>query len=492
MITLRPYQSDLLERAREALRRFMRILVVSPTGSGKTALLVYMMWMALQKGKRSMFIVHQNELLEQTSRALWAQGLEHGFIASGKPASSLPVNVASLQTLRNRLDAVEAPDLIIFDEAHRAAAGSYEMVANAFPNARIIGLTATPQRTDGKGLGAMFDHIVEGLTIRELIDMGFLCDYEIFAPPSLVDTSNIKRTMGDFNKSQLDDAVNKPKITGDAVSHYKALTAGKRCVVMCINIKHANNVCQQYQDAGIPAAVIEGTMSDKERGTILEQFASGEILVVCNVQLLVEGVDIPAIEVVQWLRPTQSLIVFMQGNGRGLRPHVGKDKLIILDHVQNVQRHGLPCDMREWSLDGEQKKKRKKKDEVETLSVRTCKECFAVYSISASHCPSCGAVTVKSYREIEVEQGQLEAVNMDMLRRQRKQEQRQARTLKELVRLGVEQGMKNPAGWAAHRFCVRKYSKPTSADFHEAGKYLQEIRNERRNSVTESHSYAPL
>ena len=304
---------------RGALQRHKRVLLQAPTGAGKTALTVYMMGRAAEQGKRSVFLVHQNELLSQTSRALWAQKLEHGMIAAGRSRSRQPAQVASVQTLVRRLDQYEMPDLIIIDECHRSASASYQAILEHWPGVRVVGLTATPQRTDGKGLDDTYQTIVLGPSIRELMDAGYLCDYEIFAPPNTLDLSAVKTRMGDYDKGELEATLDKPTITGDAVATYRKHASGKRCVVMCVSIKHAEHVRDSYLAAGVPAEMIEGSMTNKEREEVLNRMRTGETLVIAQVQLLIEGVDIPSIEVVQWLRPTQSLIVWMQGNGRGLR-----------------------------------------------------------------------------------------------------------------------------------------------------------------------------
>jgi len=165
-------------------------------------------------GKTSVFCVHQNELLTQTSRALWTQKLEHGQIASGRTRSYLPAQVASVQTWVRRMDQYSEPDLIIIDECHRSAASTYQKILEQYPNARVIGLTATPQRTDGKGLDGTYTELVQGPTIRQLIDAGYLCDYEIFAPPSSLDLSEVKTKMGDYDKKQLEHEVDKPQLPG--------------------------------------------------------------------------------------------------------------------------------------------------------------------------------------------------------------------------------------------------------------------------------------
>ena len=466
-LVLRPYQEQVIDDTRQALKQHNSVLMQGPTGMGKTAITVYMMGRAAAQNKRAYFLVHQNELLSQTSRALWRQQLEHGVIASGKARSTLPAQVASVQTLVRRMDQYKEPDLLIIDEAHRAAAKTYQTIIDYWPNARVIGLTATPQRTDGKPLDVMFDTLVLGPSIRQLMDDGYLCDYEIYAPPIGIDVSTVKRKMGDFDSKELEAVIDKKSITGDAVAHYKTHASGKRCVVMCVSIKHAQHVAEQYLAAGVPAGVIEGTMTGPQRDGMLEDFAAGRLMVICNVQLLVEGVDIPAIEVVQWLRPTQSLVIWMQGNGRGLRPADGKSDLIIFDHVGNCLRHGLPDDDREWSLEGKEKGKRKAAAEDE-VKIKQCGNCYAVFRPGPQTCPHCGAPVAGTQRELEVVDGQLEKIDKLAIRKEQKREQGQARTLEDLVALGLRRKMAKADAWAAITMAARQGRKASSADYDAA------------------------
>ena len=466
---LRPYQEDLIDKTREALRRNRRVLMQAPTGAGKTAITVYMMSRAAEAGKTSVMAVHQNELLTQTSNALWAGKLEHGMIASGKTRSYMAAQVASVQTWVRRMDQYSEPDLIIIDECHRSAASTYQKILEQYPNARVIGLTATPQRTDGKGLDGTYTELVQGPTIRQLIDAGYLCDYEIFAPPSPLDLSEVKTKMGDYDKKQLEHEIDKPTITGDAVATYKKHANGKRAAVMCVSIRHAEHVMESYNASCVPAEMLEGKMTNKEREAVIDRFRSGKTLVVTAVQLLIEGLDLPAIEVIQWLRPTQSLIVYLQGNGRGFRVSEGKEKLIILDQVANYKRHGLPDDDREWSLQGRKKGKKRKPDDEADVSIQQCKHCFHIFRPGVNVCPSCGKpVEAKPKAEIEVVDGELERIDVTAMRKQAKQEQGEARGLVDLVKLGQRRGMKNAAIWAAHVHASRAGRKATADDFAQA------------------------
>jgi superfamily II DNA or RNA helicase len=478
---LRDYQLDLVARTREALRRNQGVVMQAPTGAGKTAMNVHMMARAAERQNRSVFIVHQRELLNQTSTALWQQRLEHGQIVSGKRHSKMLTQVASVQTLVRRLDQYEEPGLIVIDEAHRAAAKTYRKVLDHWPNAKVIGLTATPERTDGKGLGDLFGEIVEGPPVRELISDGWLCDYDIYAPPPVADTGKVKERGGDYDQGQAGAVMDKPHITGDAIGHYRKLAYGRRCVVMCCTIDHAEHVRDEYLAAGIPAESLDGSMTDPERDAALARFWRGETWVITNVQLLIEGVDIPAIECVQWLRPTQSLIVWLQGCGRGLRAADGKDRLLILDHVANALRHGLPCDERQWSLEGRTKKQRKADQEAAEVMTQQCGACYHIFRPGPDHCPRCGASVEKKERpRLEVVDGELHKMDMEKVRAEQDKERRRqigrARTLEQLVAVGLERGVKNPAGWAAFTHAGRENRKPSGDEFGQAKKIERDLR----------------
>jgi superfamily II DNA or RNA helicase len=475
MLKLRPYQEDLINGVRESLVKYKRSLLVAPTGAGKTALTVHMMQTASERGKRCMFLIHRNELLKQTSAAMWAQHLEHGQIKSGRISSKQPVLVASVGTLVNRLPSVEAPDLIIIDEAHRSTANSYKKILEAYPNAFVVGLTATPERTDGKGLGDVYNDLVSVVDVRELIDMGFLCDYSLLAPPSQVDVSSVHTTAGDYNKKELAEVTDKPKITGDAIDHYVKYANGKTCIVFCVTIEHAKHVCDMYKSAGIECEQLDGGHTEKERTETLERFNNGQTKVLTSVDLFLEGLDIPKIEVVQWLRKTKSMIVWRQGVGRGLRPAPGKEKLIILDHVGNSldPALGLPCSEYEWSLQGSKGKGKKKKDDI---TAKQCPSCYTVYNAKLRQCPSCGEVVEVKQREILQEDGELTEVDKTAIRMQGKREQAGARELDQLVALGVKRGMKSPDGWAANIYAARLGHKPTAELRALAAKILRGLK----------------
>ena len=475
MLKLRPYQEELINKARESLINHKRTLLVAPTGAGKTAITVHMIEAAANRGKRCMFLVHRNELLKQTSAAMWKQRLEHGQIKSGRSTSKQPILVASVGTLINRLNKIESPDLIIIDEAHRSTASSYKKVLEAYPDAYVVGLTATPERTDGAGLGDVYNDLVQAVDVRDLIDMGFLSDYVLLAPPTQLDASSVHTTAGDYNKKELAEATDKPTITGDAIEHYVKYAKGKTCIVFCVTIEHSRHVCDMYNSAGIPCEQLDGGHSDNERSETLERFASGQTKVLTSVDLFLEGLDIPKIEVVQWLRKTKSMIVWRQGVGRGLRPAPGKDKLIILDHVGNSldPALGLPCAYYEWSLEGSKSKRKKKKDEI---TAKQCPKCYTVYNSKLRQCPSCGEMIEIKQREIIEQDGELQEVDKQAIQQEAKRQQAQARSIEELVKLGVARGMKSPDGWAANIYAARLGHKPTAELRAMTGKILKGLK----------------
>ena len=432
-ITLRNYQTTLVERTRANFIVGKRAqLLVLPTGGGKTVCFSYMAGAAKAKGLRVWIL---------------ALGVAHGMIAPGYIGDRRQqVQVASVFTLARRLDRYAAPDLIIVDEAHHAISKStWGTVIKAFPKAKLLGVTATPIRLSGEGLGDLFECMVQGPTVAELIEQGALSPYRLFAPAG-VDLSGVHSKMGDFVRGELNDAMNKPSITGDAVSHYLKLARGKRAVAFCVSVEHAENVAKQFREAGIPAASIDGGMDKVLRQSVLKSFAAGDLLVLTSCDLISEGFDVPAIEVAILLRPTQSLSLYLQQVGRCLRVFLGKAEAIILDHAGNVKRHGLPDDDRIWTLEGKVKKRASKPSEV---PVKTCPKCFATVASAATDC-ACGHHFEVAERKIEQVEGELQEIDPQQARREARMAQGRAQSEQDLIDLGRARGMKRPELWARH------------------------------------------
>lgn len=483
MISLRDYQLSGVSRLRTSIQKHKRSILVAPTGAGKTRMAIRIMQGAIEQENRVWFIVHRRELCKQTSKALWEAKVEHGMIMSGKRRSPVLAQVGTVITAANLIEKLppeQRPKLIIFDESHRSVSNSYARIAEACPDAYIIGLTATPERTDGRGLGELYSDMVEVQSMAWLIENKYLAPYKLIAPSTKrLDLSSVKTKGGDYDELQLEQIMDKPTITGDAIKAYRQFANGKRCMVFCVSIKHSQHTCEQYNNAGIKAEHIDGNHTDAQREAALERFRKGETLILCSVQLAIEGLDIPAVEAVQQLRPTQSVIVYLQLIGRGLRPEVGKSHLIILDQVNNWLRHGLPCDEREWSLEGRKQRRRKKKDDEEaSINLYQCKECFHVFKKGVSECPNCHAPVEASGRVIEQVDGSLSEIDLALAKKEQRRAQGQARTLDDLVRLGMQRGMNKPAAWAAITLAARQGKKPMPLDFKNAKDVYERLNSE--------------
>ncbi len=468
---LREYQLEMVERVRAAMRRGRRrIILQMPTGAGKSVTIAYMIARAAEKNLSSWLLCHRKELLDQLSSTLWNAWVTHGTIMAGRVRSADPVQVASVQTLVRRVSELRAPDLLAIDECHHAKAASYEKIIAACPNSRIIGLTATPVRTDGQGLGDIFEEIVEGPTVAELTDMGFLAPYEIIGPPQAIDVSGVHTRGGDYATDELEVVVDQNAIIGDAVQHYLKYVAPRTCLVFCVSRKHARHVAEMYRAAGIDARYVGGDTEKAERDATIRGFRKGTPPVIVSVDLFGEGLDAPGLQAVQLLRPTQSLGLHLQQIGRALRPESGKDRAIVLDHVGNTWRHGLPDDEREWSLEGRKKRKR---DDEPILDIVRCEKCLRIYRPAAT-CPHCGwKRDVQGRMPLQTKDGELERIDPEEHRRRRaaKKQEGKARTLEDWVRLAIERGFK--PGWAGIRYALRGGHK---ADSREAKKAVHEAR----------------
>jgi DNA repair protein RadD len=312
--------------------------------------------------------------VNQISLALDRMGVRHGRIQPGHTMTGDLVQVGMVQTVGKRLDKISAPDLLVIDEAHHAVAGLWSKVAEAWKSARILGVTATPQRSDGRGLGDAFDVMVEAIPMSELIAQGFLCGYDYLAPPPVADLSGVGTRMGDYKIDELADAMDRAVITGDAVGHYRDHLQGRPAIAFCVSIAHSEHVAAQFQQAGYRAASVDGKMDPDTRGRRIASIGDGRLQVLTSCDLISEGTDIPAVAGAILLRPTKSVGMFLQQVGRVLRPKADGSRAVIIDHVGNVHTHGLPDMPREWSLDTRKKKPPAPK-------TATCKACFKVFAV---------------------------------------------------------------------------------------------------------------
>jgi superfamily II DNA or RNA helicase len=429
------------------------ILIQLATGGGKTAIASYMLKRAAEKGHTAFFNCHRRELIKQSLSTLDKFDVPCGTIAAGWPYKKFnKVFVASVPSLGRRLKRVPKPYLIFWDEAHYIGAKTWTNIFKSYPDAFHVLLTATPTRLDGKALGNYASAMVRGPSMRTLIDQGHLADYKIYAP-SKPDLSGVRRQMGDFRKSDLDDILMKPTIVGNALNEYKKFCSGKKAVAFCVSRKHSRFVVDCFNQSGIAAKHVDGETPTFERDQAIRDFAAGKIKVMSNVDLFGCGFDLPSMEAIIGLRPTQSLSLYLQQAGRVLRPAPNKKHAIILDHVGNVERHGLPDEDREWSLKGRSTSKNSKQ-ELNT-PVRICQSCFAAQHPTPV-CKYCGVPFEVKHREVDEVDGELSEIDTAKFKRKARSEQGKAQTLDDLYKLGKQRGYKNPRGWAKHIFNARQ------------------------------------
>jgi len=445
-VNLRPYQDELIIGARQHFRAGRkRVLLQLATGGGKTATASRMLRNAVERGRRAWFNVHRRELATQVASALTKEGIEYGLIMpKARVNLDALVQINSIPTLVNRFDRLPPPDLMVFDECHHVAAGSWSVIANAFPDAYQLGLSATPQRLDGAGLGEYFDAMVCGPSVSWLIENGYLCEFRLYSPQT-IDRSKIGKLAGEFRNDQSSALMSDPKIVGNVISHYKQHSPGSRGLAFCTSVKTSHAYAARFTEHGIPSVHIDGKTDDGVRDKIMADFAAGHIRVLCNVDLFGEGYDCPALETVMLLRPTMSLAMYLQQIGRALRPSPGKAYATILDHVGNSDFHGDPDIDREWKLTTG--KASKKSDEVP--SPRVCSACYAHNRAGAARCKVCGSLFPVQGREVDEVEGQLEEKEIQRrLKNQMVERAAQAQDYDGLLFIAKQHGYKDPAAWA--------------------------------------------
>lgn len=437
--TLRDYQARAKQDLRAQYREGHRSgILVCPTGGGKTTVAASVIYDAIAKAKNAVFLAHRKELIEQCSNRLDDSGIDHGIIKAGNPRvnPSLQVQVASIQTLVRRVvpkDGELLPrekppvDLFIIDECHRAEAPTYKKVLSYYPNAAILGLTATPHRSDGRGLGDMFDFIVEASTPAELTERGYLVPARVFSTPLLPDFSKVKKKLGDFAQGEVEKLVDRPQLIGDIYGHWKEHAHDRQTVIFAASCIHAQHIARAFLDKGERAEYLDGDTPEEIRSAILARLDSGETQILVNVGILTEGWDNPKVSCVVLARPTESLVLYLQMVGRGLRTLPGEDgwpkerwgerkkkDCIILDHGGNTVRHGFVTEAREWTLEGN---KGQKSSHAKLI---TCPKCYAIFEGRA--CPDCGTVP-KAAEQIraampEQKEGKLQEINQTMQRQE--------------------------------------------------------------------------
>jgi superfamily II DNA or RNA helicase len=385
---LRQYQIDVIRDVDAAVQNcHRRILVVAPTGAGKTVIAASVIRNAVSEGRRILFLAHRRELIAQAHRKLYDQDIDAGIILAGYPSRPLEsVQVASIQTLharaiRSRSIDLPPADLVIVDEAHHARAKTYRKIIDSYPDAVILGLTATPCRADGKGLGNIFDAMIECPQVSELIAGGFLVQTRVYAP-SQPDLKGVDIARGDYVKKQLAKRVDQPKLIGDIVTHWHRLANGRPTLVFATSIEHSLHLCDEFGRSVVLAEHLDGSTPVAERERILAGLKTGRIEVVVNVGVLPEGFDCPDVSCIVLARPTKSLGLYRQMIGRGLRPASDKSYCLILDHAGAVYAHGLPEDRIDWTLRtdhrAENHHQAERSDGGRMRKLTICPECAAV------------------------------------------------------------------------------------------------------------------
>lgn len=442
------YQEKAIEGVRDAYRNgARRPLLVAPCGAGKTVMFSAIGKAVAERGKRVWILVHRQELLDQVGRALQRFGVPHAFIASGFEPHAAPVQIASVMSLIRR--SLEPPELLIIDEAHHATSGSWGKVIEMCPKARLLGVTATPTRLSGEGLGDVFDTMVLGPSTQELIDRGYLCAPRVFAPPT-INTEGMHTLMGEFVKREVSAAVDRPTVTGDAIQHYQTLTPGLKAVVFCVSLEHAARITTAARAKGIRALAIDGGMDRHVRRRVITDFTDHKLDWLVTVDLVSEGFDVPSIDVGIFLRPTQSKGLWLQQTGRILRTSPGKQTAWILDHAGNTLRHGFPNDAQAWALEVSGERPAAK---ARDPSIRVCPKCFSAQRGGKLACVHCGVTFDVQARSVDQVQGDLKEITPEELaKRRERQDEGYAAHSGNRARLEEIARIKGYApGWVDHR-----------------------------------------
>lgn len=454
---LREYQHRAEDEARSCLARGLkRVCLYLPTGGGKTLTATSIIQKAVAKGRRVVFVANRKQLVRQTSEVLHRYSIAHGIMqAENTCRLHEAVVVASIDTLAAR----GLPDdigLLIIDECHGVPGNKkYRDLLAKYNNLPVVGLTATPFAVGmGKVLpelgGAMFEALVTGSTITELVDLGYLVDVDVYAP-SEPDLHKVKLSRGldgmlDYAPGELAEAADKPELLGDILAHWQKLASGKQTVVFACNIAHSRHVVETFQAAGVKAEHIDYHHDDDERAAILDRFARGETTVLSNSSLLAEGWDCPSTEVMVLARPTKSLIRFLQMVGRVLRPAPGKERALLLDHSGSTARLGHPSDELPLHLDdGKAKLSRSRSGEREAPLPKPCAKCHYMRPAGVHACPKCGFAPERQH-EIQTASGEL----VKQERRKPIKKEAGQHIYSQLLQYARSKGYQ--PGWAYHKY----------------------------------------
>ena len=399
-LPLRDYQQKSVEQVLDLFTQVQRVLVQQPTGAGKSLIIAALVKEFVSRGEPVLLVAHKVELIRQLRDHVkkWI-GIEPGIIANKQQFKRNPealIQVGSIQAL-SRFRELPRAGLVVIDEAHHSHARTYSKLFSWYKESYFLGVTATPLRLDGRGLRFLYNGVpgyealVEGVSVRELIETGYLCDFKLFAASNVLDpaAAGIRTRAGDWVQDELAEYAEGCLLYGDVVETWETHAKGRRTVVYPVSVKYSQELCQEFKDKGYPAEHLDADTPAKEREGILERFRSGETLILCQHSIIIEGVDVPSIGAVVFARPTKSLTIWFQAIGRALRPAEGKEHCILIDHTTTHQNLPLPDFELEWSLDPISLPKGEK-------GVIQCPKCNHVYRLTEdekitqlSTCPSC-------------------------------------------------------------------------------------------------------
>ena len=437
MYKLRDYQAEIINKIQNSmLTGHRRIIVQSPPRTGKTVVMSEIARRATVKNRRVLFLIHRKEVLEQANATFKEQGVDFDLLTSGM-----------VQTLTRRVDKLDAPHIILVDEAHHALSKSYRRILDKFKDAYVLLFTATPVRLGREQLDQVADDIVLGKSIKELTAAGFLAPFRYYQPPAGFNQSKLKlSSTGDYTNKSITSAL-QSCLYGDLVSHYKRLAAGKQAVCYCHSIDAAKHAAAEFNKNGIAAAEVDGTTPRSERDELVKKFRDGAIKVMVNVNLFTEGVDLPDVDAVILARPTSSLSLYLQFAMRCLDPRRGK-VAVIIDHANNVEKFGYPDSERNWLQLVKTGAKTRKNAETDNFNIVTCETCFAVLesrTIKTGTCPYCDALIKQKRPDKPV-------ALIDLVEAARTENQsddyHQLKTVGELYEYAKRHGYKH--GWAYH------------------------------------------
>lgn len=439
MTTLRPYQLQAISDLRHAYATGHHApVLVANCGWGKSVTAAELAKLSIEKGNRVLVLAHRIELVEQ---------LQGTFDGWGVPNDKC--DIMMVQSATHRLDRMPEYGFIITDEFHHGTANTYRRIYDHYPGVPRLGLTATPRRTNGQGLADVADCIVQSVSVEWLIKHHYLAPYEYYAPAHMVDADRLRTVRGDYDQSDTVAQLDKPKIYGDVIRQYQKYADGKQTIVFAASVEHSKRVCEAFKAAGYTSAHLDGKMPKNERKAVMDRFRRGEVQILTNYEIISEGLSVDGCECCILLRPTQSLILFLQSSQRCMRYAPGKTA-VILDMVGNYRRHGLPSDEHEWNLDGTARRTRSK--EQNTVKARTCENCFRTYAGAGRICPYCQHDNGKTRAELEAdERAELERVQAAE-RKQKRMEVGRAQTREELERIAKERGYK--PGWVWRRMQI--------------------------------------